>query len=185
MKRSIVASLLASGTLISALAPVPAHAFDGVINFMGVIVAPGCDINGNTPGLGNTQTVQLGTPTPAQVDNGDAVDAEFQLSLGGGAGCTDGRKVRIMFDPTNATPSGNLALLDGDRAPNVEIRIRNNSAGNSQTIPLGGSETDPQIATISSTGTAELKYAAKYVPAGGQAGAGSGASSIKYLLSYN
>ncbi|WP_336502889.1 hypothetical protein, partial [Microbacterium paraoxydans] len=73
MKRSLVASLLASGALVSVLAPVPAHAVDGVINFMGVIRAPGCDINGNTPGLGNTQTVQLGTPTPEEVGLGNAV----------------------------------------------------------------------------------------------------------------
>ncbi len=184
MKRSIVASLLASGALFSVLAPVPAHAVDGVINFMGVIRAPGCDINGNTPGLGNTQTVQLGTPTPDEVTQGNAVEAEFQLNLAGGAGCTDGRKVRIMFDPTNGTPAGNLALLDGDRAPNVEIQIRNNAAGNTTLIPIGGSETTPQVATITGN-AAQLKYAAKYVLVGGAAGAGSGASSIKYLLSYN
>jgi len=186
MKRSLVTSLLASGALISVLAPVPAHAVDGVINFMGVIRAPGCDINGNTPGLGNTQTVQLGTPTPEEVGLGNAVEAEFQLNLAGGAGCTDGRKVRIMFDPANGTPAGNLALLDADRALNVEIQIRNNATGNTGIIPIGGSETTPQVATITGNpGTAELKYAAKYVEVGGAAGAGSGASSIKYLLSYN
>lgn len=184
MKRSIVASLLASGALFSVLAPVPAQAFDGVVNFQGVIRAPGCDINGNTPGLGNTQTVQLGSPSPADVTAQNVVDAEFQLNLAGGAGCTDGRKVRIMFDSTNATPAGNLALLDIDRAPNVEIQIRNNAAGNNAPIAIGAVENNPQVVTITG-GTGQLKYAAKYVEVGGAAGAGSGASSIKYLLSYN
>lgn len=68
----------------------------------------------------------------------------------------------------------------------MEIQIRNNAAGNTGIIPIGGSEITPQVATITGNpGTAELKYAAKYVEVGGAAGAGSGASSIKYLLSYN
>lgn len=186
MKRNFFASLLATSVAAVALAPAVGLANSGTINFSGTISDVTCDINGQPGGPNNLTDVHLGTVSPDDVTAGIAPVVPFSLKLSG-AGCTDGRKVAISFDPIQNIDlaTGNLQLLGTQAATGVQIQISNNGNGKSNKIVLGQSETDPQMATIAGN-SAELMYAAQYVAAGaGSVSAGSGQSFVRYVLAYD
>lgn len=184
-KRAILASLVASGTLLALMSPV-AHAVDGIVNFSGNITDVACDINGQAPGAGNVTNVDLGivAPTHFTAVGTNSTFQEFDLVLSG-AGCTNDKKVSIAFDPvTNVDRiSGNLMLMGPSEAKGVQIQIFNNSAASTTKIPLGSVEAAPQKATVLKN-TATLKYKASYVSTEKTVTAGTGLSHIRYLLAY-
>ncbi|QLL11389.1 fimbrial protein [Pseudomonas chlororaphis] len=185
MKRTSLLSLATSSLMLAAFVPSLSHATDGVVNFSGSITDVTCNINGKAPGENNVTNVELGRISPSIFKAiGDASPFKgFQLVLSG-AQCTDATKVVVDFDQVgNVDPAtGNLKLIGSAPATGVQIQVYNDDATGAK-IPLGQSESAPQVATVKDN-TATLKFKANYVATSTTVGAGSGNSFVRYTLSY-
>ncbi|RQS55074.1 MULTISPECIES: fimbrial protein [unclassified Burkholderia] len=194
MKMNLLRGCVAAGIASAALVPSVSHAFDGELAFYGSISDVTCNINGAAPGAGNRKEVQLGDRiSPSKFDKIGATSepVPFSLVLGGNAGCADGTKVVIDFDPVsvNVNPeTGNLKLIGTKPAEGVEIQISDAGNGKTGKIVLGKPQNlaDAQVATIDKN-TATLTYSAAYVSTAEPAAikTGSGNSFIRYTLAYH
>ncbi|MBJ9966689.1 type 1 fimbrial protein [Burkholderia seminalis] len=194
MKMNLLRGCVAAGIASVALVPSVSHAFDGELAFYGSISDVTCNINGVAPGAGNRKEVQLGDNiNPSKFDKIGATSTPvpFNLVLGGNAGCVDGTKVVIEFDPfsVNVNPvTGNLKLVGTKPAEGVEIQISDAGNGKTGKIVLGKPQNlaDAQVATIGKN-TATLAYSAAYVSTAEPAAikTGSGNSFIRYTLAYH
>ncbi|AZD00722.1 fimbrial protein [Pseudomonas chlororaphis] len=186
MKRTSLLSLATSSLMLAALVPSLSHATDGVVNFSGSITDVTCNINGNAPGENNITNVELGRISPSvfkAIGNASPFKS-FQLVLSG-AQCTDGTKVVVDFDQVGNVDvaTGNLKLIGSAPATGVQIQVYNDDVADGTKVPLGQSETTPQVATVAGN-TATLKFKANYVATAASVGPGSGNSFVRYTLSY-
>ncbi|HEF5870664.1 TPA: type 1 fimbrial protein [Burkholderia cenocepacia] len=192
MKVNFVRGCVAAAIAGAALVPSISHAFDGELAFYGSISDVTCNINGQAPGPGNRQEVQLGdriSPSTFDKVGATSTPVTFDLKIGGNTGCTNGTKVVIDFDPVsvNINPAtGNLKLIGTKPADGVEIQISDAGNGKSGKITLGQPQnmTDAQVATIANN-TATLTYSAAYVSTKSTVGTGTGNSFIRYTLAYH
>lgn len=194
MNLNLLRSCIAAGIASAVLVPSLAHAFDGELAFYGSISDVTCNVNGQAPGAGNRQEVQLGdriSPSTFDKIGATSPNTEFNVKIGGNTGCTDGTKVVIEFDPVsvNINPStGNLKLIGTKPAEGVEIQIKDAGNGKTGKIMLGKPQniSDAQVATVASN-TATLTYKAAYVStvASTNIKTGSGNSFIRYMLAYH
>ncbi|KAG8153032.1 fimbrial protein [Burkholderia catarinensis] len=190
MKKALFSTAI--GIACVALAPAAAYAYDGTISFNGSITDVTCNINGEAPGVNNLLEVPLGeaiSPSTFDTIGKTSTPVPFALNIGGNAGCTDGSKVVVDFDPSsvNVNPvTGNLKLVGTKPADGIEIEIKNAGNGKTGKIPLGKPENlaDAQVATVDKN-KATLSYTASYVSTKAQIGSGSGLSSIRYVLAYH
>jgi major type 1 subunit fimbrin (pilin) len=196
MKKYIVGCCAAIGLAGAALAPLTAHAYDGVINFSGTIGDVTCNINGKPPGPSNDRPVMLTQPgQPLSPSYFDAIGKQstavpFDLVLSG-PGCTNDAKVVIDFDggsPNIDTSTGNLKLVGTKPATGVQIEVRDAGNGKAGKIQLGTPQdiNAAQVATIKDN-TATLRYTANYVSIAAKDAItpGSADSFIRYTLAYH
>lgn len=191
MKLNHLASLIATSVLLAASAPAFAQ-FDGQIKFTGKISGVTCNVNGQTPGMGNVLEVDLGTHKPDYFKEGatSTTAKPFSIKVGGDGTCPKDTAVSIAFDTTSQNidgPSGTLKLaaMTGS-ATGVRIQVNNVIDSTTTKIHLGRAETSPQKATVTALGgTAELKFSAQYVKGDGPVTSGPAISIIPFMVVYN
>lgn len=201
MNKTLLCAALAAVCGFVALAPRPAMAVDGTITFNGEITDTTCTITGggSATGMGNI-TVTLPTVSVAALQNAGSTagDSPFQLILGGGANCTNGKTASLWVE-TSQTPaldSATGALRNtGGSAAEVEVRVVN--PANNQPINLSinnvvtngasvVSGSNQPAATISGN-TATLNYLAQYLnpTTAGAVTAGTVSTYLTYSMQYN
>nr|WP_199043691.1 fimbrial protein [Dyella sp. ASV24] len=195
-------SLVVSAALASAAALGARHAYaaDGTITFNGQIVGATCTITGSGAANG-TGTITVTLPevsaSALQAKGSTAGDTTFQLTLGGGTNCANGKTAALWVEasqtPTLDTVTG--ALKNNGTATGVEVRMVNpangqaiNLAVNSPVTNLATSiSANNQPAATIAGNTATLNYLAQYFnpPTGGAVSAGSVITSLTYSMQYN
>ncbi|MGE6916637.1 fimbrial protein [Achromobacter kerstersii] len=126
MKRSIVNTLAASGLLLAVLAPVSTYAANGVIQFRGDISDTTCAVGVSSP---TGAEVKFGTVKPDAIIAGTAPALSFDINVGGGADCTNGKKAVLSFDRNDVDLVSNNVPLYAGGAGNVQIEISNSANG--------------------------------------------------------
>lgn len=191
--------ILALGS--TALVPHLAAAADGTITFNGEITTTSCTISGSgaASGTGNI-TVQMPTVSSSALGPANSVAGKipFQLVLGGGTSCTNG-KTAAMWVEVGATPDLNTTTNNLKNhfagGSNVEVQLVNPS--NNQQILLGTNNlvtngstvvagSNQPAATIAN-GTATLNYIAQYQNVGAvdSVTAGKVQAMLTYSMQYN
>lgn len=201
MKKTALSAILATAFGVAALAPQHASATDGTIKFEGEITDATCTITGGgaAAGTGNI-TVTMPTVGKAALDaaGSTAGDSPFQLILGGGTDCTNGKTAALWVE-TSSTPAldnatGALKNITGTAAA-VQVRLVN--PANNQKIDLAIntpvtngvtvlSGSNQPAATILGN-SATLNYVAQYLNPStiGAVGAGSVNTYLTYSMQYN
>lgn len=126
MKRSIVKTLVAAGVLLAVVAPLSTHAANGVIQFRGDISDTTCPVNVSSA---TGSEVQFGTVKPDAIAAGTAPALSFDINVGGGADCTNGKKAMLSFDRNDIDLASNNVPLYAGGAGNVQIEISNSVKG--------------------------------------------------------
>ncbi|MDF3837394.1 fimbrial protein [Cupriavidus basilensis] len=189
MKRTILAPLAATCVAMAAMAPSLSHAFDGQLVFTGSVTDVTCTINGQQPGAGNRYELDLGGQVDPAVFTGigtKSADKPFNLVLGGGPACKDGKSASVSFDTSsgNIDPvTGNLILQGNMPAKGVQIMISDAGNGATGKIALNQAQAAPQAAKIANN-TATLSFIANYVQTGATVESGAGNSSLRYTMAY-
>lgn len=126
MKRSIVKTLAASGVLLAVLAPAATLAANGVILFRGDISDTTCSVAVSSP---TGSEVRFDTVKPDAIIAGTAPEKVFEINLGGGADCVNGKKAYLSFDRNDVDLVSNNVPLNPGGAGNVQIEISHSVAG--------------------------------------------------------
>lgn len=174
MKKQLISISLAATFALTAAA----NAADGVINFTGNITTAACTVSTGTL----TQTVNMGTINTSAFNTtaGTSVaPTRFNITL---SDCpTTLSTASIKFDGTpNSTNSSLLALSSGQTATGVGIAIFE-SDGNTL-IPL---QTASGSKALTTTGSINMTYIAKYMSTSSTVTAGSANSVANFTIAYN
>lgn len=180
MKRSIVKTLAASGLLLAVSAPVATHAGNGVVQFRGNISDTTCSV-GVSSATGSE--VQFNTVKPDAIIDGTAPALGFDINVGGGADCINGKKAMLSFDRNDIDLVSNNVPLYLGGAGNVQIEISNNVAGAKGDKVLLG-----QVGLIEAeivNNSAKYSYFAQYVRRDNQAPVTPGDGSARLNFTVN
>jgi major type 1 subunit fimbrin (pilin) len=190
MKRNRLALKIIATILPIIFAP-PSHAFDGTITITGQVTAQTCTISGNGGGSSFTVTLPKVSTTSLSTSGATAGTTPFTISLtncspNSGAVSTD-----FEAGPTLDAATGNLtnqatatttgsgtAAVTTNAATNVEIGLLNYD---SSAVTVGSAA--PSKSVPITTGSATLKYFARYV-ATGAVTAGPVSTTVTYSLVY-
>lgn len=154
-----------------------ANAADGTINFTGSITDTACTVNTSS----TNQTVALGTVSSTSFSGAGstASSSRFTIELTTCPSAVNTAKVR--FDgPTATGNSSILGLNAGQSATNVGVAIYEQNS--TTLIPVG---TASAGVTLSSTGTNEMVYIAKYMATDTTVGAGSANATTTFTITYS
>lgn len=137
-KRAILASLVASGTLLALMSPV-AHAVDGIVNFSGNITDVACDINGQAPGAGN-------------VTNVDRISGNLMLM-----GPSEAKGVQIQIFNNSAANTTKIPLGSVEAAPQKATVLKNTA-----TLKYKASYVSTEKTVTAGTGLSHIRYLLAY-----------------------
>lgn len=126
MKRSLLKTVAASGVLLALFVPVSTYAANGVIQFRGDISDVTCSV-GVTSATGSE--VNFDTVKPEAIMDGTAPERFFDINVGGGEGCLNGKKAVLTFDRNDVDVATNNVPLYAGGAGNVQIQISHSVAG--------------------------------------------------------
>jgi major type 1 subunit fimbrin (pilin) len=185
MKKLILSAAMMAG--VGALASQAAMAADGTITLNGTISAVTCSVHGGTPTGGSNFTVTLPTVASTAFPSVGSVAGAMPYTITVGAasegGCTDGTKVRVLYEPTSPNidaATGNLKVAGG--ATGVQLQLLN--GGDRSVIKLNAASPASTQVTVASN-TAALPFYAQYVSTAASVTAGQANSSVQYSIQYN
>jgi major type 1 subunit fimbrin (pilin) len=183
MKKLILSAAMMAG--VGALASQAAMAADGTITLNGTISAVTCSVHGGTPTGGSNFTVTLPTVASTAFPSVGSVAGAvpYTITVGGEGGCTDGTKVRVLYEPTSPNidaATGNLKVAGG--ATGVQLQLLNGA--DRSVIKLNAASPASTQATVASN-TAALPFYAQYVSTAASVTAGQANSSVQYSIQYN
>jgi len=200
MKKTLFSAALAAAFGLVAM---QASAADGTITFNGEVTDVTCTVTGagNATGVGNI-TVGMPTVSRSALNAAGSVAGvtPFQLVLGGGATCVDGKMAALWIE-TTATPAldkttgalinqlaggstAEVQVLNGDDSSIINLGVNASLAGAAAgTKKLSNNQ---PVATIAGN-TATLNYASQYLNSGaaGSVTAGKVSTYMTYSMQYN
>lgn len=181
MNKLLLSAALVSAVAGAALAPRSASASDGLITINGTITATSCTI---TAGTGGNVTVNLPTisNTSIATKGSSAGRTAFTIAL---SGCGTLTKATTYFE------SSPLVMTDGNlknsattgASTGTEVQLLNGADSSIINLTGGTGSQNVTQATISG-GTATLPYYAQYFASVAGVPAGTVASTITYVMSY-